>query len=70
MLNMAKITWGFDILAKSSEIDLDVKTSYTDGFVFSPKQQKIRITPRSVRHKEVFEAELQAQQDIFAKYED
>lgn len=38
MLNLAKITWGFDISAKNLEVDWDVKTAYTDGFVFSPRR--------------------------------
>lgn len=69
MLNMAKITWGFDISAKDREIDWDVKTAYTDGFVFSPKRFPVNITPRSERHREVFEAEFQAQRGVFASYE-
>jgi hypothetical protein len=70
MLNMAKITWGFYISAKDRDIDIDVKTAYTDGFVFSPKKFAVNITPRSERHREVFEAEFQAQRHVFARYED
>lgn len=70
MLNMAKITWGFDISAKGLEIDSDVKTAYTEGFVFSPKRFQVNISPRSERHREVFEAEFEAQRSVFARYED
>ncbi|KAJ6024488.1 hypothetical protein N7540_005285, partial [Penicillium herquei] len=66
MLNMAKITWGFDISAKCLEVDWDVRSSYTDGFVFSPQRFPVNITARSEKHGKVFEDELQAQQIIFA----
>ncbi|KAL5335036.1 cytochrome P450 [Aspergillus crustosus] len=65
MLNMAKITWGFEISAQNAEIELDIETTYTDGFVFSPKRLPVKIAVRSQSG-----AELQAQQNIFAKYED
>lgn len=67
---MAKITWGFDFSAKNSEIDWNLDTAYTDGFVFSPRRFPINLTIRTENHRKVFEAELQAQQDIFARYED
>ncbi|CAI7579982.1 unnamed protein product [Penicillium pancosmium] len=70
MLNMAKITWGFDISAKNHAVDLDVKTAYTDGFVFSPQRFPVNITARTEKHRKVFEAELQASQKLFARYED
>lgn len=69
MLNMAKITWGFDISEKNLDIDWDPKTAYTDGFVFSPKRFPVNITPRTQNHQKVFEAELQAQRNILARYE-
>jgi hypothetical protein len=70
MLNMAKITWGFDIsAAEGQEVDWDVKTGYTDGFVFSPKRFPVNITARSEKHREIFETEFQAQRDILARFE-
>lgn len=70
MLNMAKITWGFEISAKDREIDWDVRNAFTDGFVFSPKRFPVDITTRSEKHREVIETEFQGQRDVFARYED
>jgi hypothetical protein len=67
---MAKITWGFDISAKDCGVDQNVETGYTDGFAVSPKQHPISIIPRSEKHRKVFEADLLAQKNVFAKYED
>ncbi|KAL3486015.1 cytochrome P450 [Aspergillus germanicus] len=65
---MAKITWGFNVSAEGGETDWDVKTGYTDGFVFSQKRFPVNITARSEKHREVFEAEFQSQRDILARF--
>ena len=70
MLNMAKLTWGFDLFADKDAIDWNVKTSYTDGFVFSPKQFPVHFTPRSQHHRDIIEAEFHSQRDVFAQFED
>ncbi|KAF9891400.1 hypothetical protein FE257_004256 [Aspergillus nanangensis] len=70
MLNMAKITWGFDISGDRREIDWDVKTGYTDGFVFSPKRFPVNITARSDVHRDIFEREFEAQRVVLEKYGD
>jgi hypothetical protein len=70
MLNMAKLTWAFDISAHGGEIDWDVQTPYTDGFVFSPKKFPFSFKPRSSLHEEVIETEFSAQRIVFARYEE
>ena len=70
MLNMAKLTWGFDISPTAQDVDWDVQSSYTDGFVFSPKKFPVSIIPRSQEHVAVIEREFEAQRDVFAQYED
>ena len=69
MLNMAKMTWGFDISANGEELDWDVRSSYTDGFVFSPKRFPVSFKPRSSVHERVIEDEFRAQRVVFARYE-
>ena len=69
---MAKLTWGFNILSSpdsSAEVDTNVVTGYSDGFVFGPKRFPAWFTPRSDRHKEVIMREFEAAKAIFALYE-
>ena len=70
MLNMAKLTWSFDISAGTDELDWDVQSAYTDGFVFSPKRFPVTFKARSKMHEEVIDAEFRAQRPVFARYED
>ena len=55
LLNMAKITWGFNVSAKGSTKNFEVKSAYTDGFVFGPKELPVSIRPRSEKHSQVIE---------------
>lgn len=70
MLSMAKLTWCFDISAAGEDLDWDVESSYTDGFVFSPKRFPVSIKPRSCEHVAVIQKEFEAQREVFARYED
>ena len=68
---MAKLTWGFEISADpDSAVDENVKTGYSDGFVFSPNSFRARFVPRSQKHKDVIVREYAAARAIFAQYED
>lgn len=51
-------------------MNFEVKSAYTDGFVFGPKELPVSIMPRSERHRQVIKAEFDAQRSVFAKYED
>ncbi|KAI8302084.1 Cytochrome P450 monooxygenase patH [Colletotrichum sp. SAR11_59] len=68
ILNMAKIAWGFDLSPGEGEVDVDVGTAYTDGFLIAPKKFPITIRPRSERHAAVIEEEQRRAEPFFAKY--
>lgn len=65
---MAKIAWGFDLSPGEGEVDVDVGTAYTDGFLIAPKKFPITIRPRSERHAAVIEEEQRRAEPFFAKY--
>ncbi|KAI8221561.1 Cytochrome P450 monooxygenase patH [Colletotrichum sp. SAR 10_86] len=68
ILNMAKIAWGFDLSPGEGEVDVDVGTAYTDGFLIAPKKFPITIRPRSERHAAVIEGGQRRAEPFFAKY--
>ena len=72
MINMAKIAWAFDISADptSPQLDLDVSSGYSDGFVLGPKPFTASFAVRSPQHKEVIEKEFRQAGTFYQKYED
>lgn len=73
LLNMAKISWGFNITSSpdsSAKVDASVSTGYSDGFVFSPKKFPAWFTPRSDKHREVIMREFEMAKATFALYEE
>lgn len=72
MINMAKIAWAFHISADptSPQLDTDVESGYSDGFVLGPKPFSASFAVRSSRHREVIEREFQEAKTFFQKYED
>ncbi|MCJ1299231.1 hypothetical protein MMC08_002023 [Hypocenomyce scalaris] len=73
ILNMAKLSWGFNILSSpdsSAKVDASVSTGYSDGFIVSPKKFPAWFTPRSDKHREVIMREFDTAKATFALYED
>lgn len=70
MVNMAKLVWAFDITPGSTPVDVDIETAYSDGFLTSPKKFPVTISPRSRKHREVVEKEIEMAKTGLAKYED
>lgn len=68
MLNMAKLAWAFDISPGSEEVNVDVETAYTDGFLIAPEKFPIFFKPRSKEHREVIIQEYEATKPFFEKY--
>ena len=68
MVNMAKLTWGFDILAESAPVDVDINTAYSDGFLTAPKKFPVTFSPRSEKHREVFTKEAESAETLLARY--
>ncbi|CAG8422833.1 unnamed protein product [Penicillium salamii] len=79
-INIAKILWAFDIRAgtdpstgnqlKGEEVNVDIATQWTDGFLIAPKPFPIAMLLRSEKHREVLNRELDEAQRIFQSYED
>ena len=70
MVNMSKVVWAFDIRPQSTAVDVDIETAYSDGFLTSPKQFSLAITPRSSKHREVIAREYKSAQTYLARYAD
>lgn len=70
IVNMAKMTWGFDISPGSPAVDVSIKTAYSDGFLTSPKRFSLQFAPRSRKHEEVIAGEFEAATAVFTQYED
>lgn len=68
MLNMAKLVWLFNIQPGSSDIDMDIETGYTDGFLVAPKPFAVQFNPRSDAHVNTTYKELEECQAVFAQY--
>jgi hypothetical protein len=69
MVNMAKLAWGFNIDPGSSEVDSDINTAYTDGFLTSPKKFPVTFKPRSEEHEKIILQDFEAAKTFFAQYE-
>ncbi|KAJ5613423.1 hypothetical protein N7510_006617 [Penicillium lagena] len=79
-INIAKVIWAFDIRAgrdtrtglhlNAEDIDDDIRTKWTDGFLTAPKPFPVTLSLRSKDHGTVIYRELQEAQDIFETYED
>ncbi|GES61731.1 cytochrome P450 [Aspergillus terreus] len=79
-INIAKIIWAFDIRAgtdpttgrdlQDEEVNVDVATQWTDGFLIAPKPFPIVMKLRSQKHREVLYRELEDARRVFQSYED
>ena len=70
MVNMAKMAWAFDITADPNKPpDQDIKTGFTDGFVFSAHPFTAQFTVRSPKHGEIIEREFEEAKAFFQKYD-
>ncbi|KAG2419536.1 hypothetical protein HFD88_004332 [Aspergillus terreus] len=79
-INIAKIIWAFDIRAgtdpttgrhlQDEEVNVDVATQWTDGFLIAPKPFPIVMKLRSEKHREALRRELEDARKIFQSYED
>ncbi|RAO70690.1 uncharacterized protein BHQ10_006702 [Talaromyces amestolkiae] len=79
-INVAKLVWAFDIRAgtdpvtgrpiSSNEINVDIETQWTDGFLIAPKPFPITLRVRSNKHREVLQQEMDQAQKIFSRYGD
>ncbi|CAG7977580.1 unnamed protein product [Penicillium salamii] len=79
-INLAKILWAFDIRAgidpstghqlQGEEVNVDIGTQWTDGFLIAPKPFPIVMLLRSEKHREVLNRDLDEAQKIFQSYED
>jgi hypothetical protein len=79
-INIAKIIWAFNIRAgtdpttgrhlQDEEVNVDVATQWTDGFLIAPKPFPIVMELRSEKHREVLRRELEDARKVFQSYED
>jgi hypothetical protein len=79
-INIAKIIWAFDIgpgidqatgrQMRVEDVNVDIATQWTDGFLIAPKPSPIRLVVRSERHREVLQRELEGAQKVFDGYDD
>jgi hypothetical protein len=79
-INIAKIIWAFDIgpgidqatgrELRVEDVNVDIATQWTDGFLIAPKPFPIRLSIRSERHREVLDRELESAKTVFDCYED
>lgn len=79
-INIAKLVWAFDIgpgtnlgtgrPISSNEIDVDIETQWTDGFLIAPKPFPISLKVRSEKHREVLKQDMDQAQKIFSRYGD
>jgi hypothetical protein len=51
------------------DVNVDIATQWTDGFLIAPKPFPIRLSVRSEKHREVLDQELKEAQTIFDCYE-
>ncbi|OJI89780.1 hypothetical protein ASPTUDRAFT_342428 [Aspergillus tubingensis CBS 134.48] len=79
-INIAKIIWAFDISPgidpatgqqmRVEDVNVDIATQWTDGFLIAPKPFPIRLSVRSEKRREVLDRELKEARKIFDCYED
>ncbi|KAJ6025148.1 cytochrome P450 [Penicillium canescens] len=79
-INVAKVLWAFDIRAgtdpttgrplQAEEVNVDIATQWTDGFLIAPKPFPIVMSLRSEKHREVLDRELDEAQKVFQRYQD
>ncbi|KAJ5984813.1 hypothetical protein N7522_012009, partial [Penicillium canescens] len=79
-INVAKVLWAFDIRAgtdpttgrplQAEEVNVDIATQWTDGFLIAPKPFPIVMSLRSEKHREVLNRELDEAQKVFQRYQD
>jgi hypothetical protein len=70
MLNMAKMAWAFDLSSGISDVNVDINTAYTDGFLIAPKKFPIIFTARSEKHRNVICREYEDVKPFFEKYKE
>jgi hypothetical protein len=72
MINMAKMTWAFDITADpdSPPPQLDERVVYSDTFVGAPHPFPAVFTVRSESHREVLGREYARAREFLRRYED
>lgn len=76
-VGIAKIIWGFDIEpgldenGKLVELNIDLETGYSEGFLVCAKDFGCRIAPRLEARRETIMKEFeQAQREVFSQFED
>lgn len=79
-INIAKIIWAFEIRPgtdpvtgqpmRIDDINVDIKTQWTDGFLIAPKPFPISLRVRSDKHRKVLQQEMEQAQKILSGYED
>lgn len=79
-INIAKIIWAFEIHPgtdpvtgqpmRIDDINVDIKTQWTDGFLIAPKPFPISLRVRSNKHRKVLQQEMEQAQKILSGYED
>jgi len=52
------------------DVNVDIATQWTDGFLIAPKPFPIRLSVRSETRREVLDRELKGAMKIFDCYED
>ncbi|KAH8805047.1 cytochrome P450 [Xylogone sp. PMI_703] len=67
-INMAKIVWAFNITAGASDVNTNIETAYTDGFLTAPAKFPVRFTPRSEKHKLIIEEEFESVKPFLARF--
>ncbi|KIW66672.1 hypothetical protein PV04_05981 [Phialophora macrospora] len=71
MINMAKMTWAFDITADpDSPPQVDERVMYSDTFVGAPHPFPAVFTVRSENHREVLGREYARAREFLRRYED
>ena len=68
-MNMAKVTWAFDITAGSEVVDTSIETAYGEGFLTAPLKFPVKFIPRSEVHKEIIMREIEGAKALFARFE-
>lgn len=71
MLNMAKMSWAFDIKPDPQQPPVvDERELYGDGFVGEPHEFPAVFAIRSEKHRQVLEQENARAEEFLRKYED
>jgi hypothetical protein len=67
---MAKMAWAFNLSPGTGDVNIDIDTAYTNGFLIAPKKFPIMFTPRSQKHRDVICREYEDVKPFFERYKE